>query len=450
MKRIFPAHTYGSGPRAGCWWDETCEIPPAPVLQGELQADVAIIGAGFTGICAALHLAEAGADVVVLEAETVGWGASGRNGGFCCLGGGIAGDAALDKAFGRSERLAYRAAEKAAIVGVEALLDRLGATADRHSAGETQLAHRPGEMADLVRRQGAIAANYGVDAALHTREDLIRMGLPDGFHGGLTVPLGFGLNPRKYLAALHRAALAAGARVYEKSPAESLEKTARGFRIITGEGRLEAAQVLVATNGYSSEDLTRALRNRFMPAQSSVLVTRPLTSAEKESQNWTSGQMCYDTRHLLHYFRLMPDGRFLFGMRGGLLGGATAEARSRRRLLRDFRAMFPAWRHVDVTNSWSGLVALARRGLPFVGACAGQPGLFASLCYHGNGVAMGSYCGELAAQLILGKRPALYPKPMQVPLRPFPLGPARRLLMPPIYAGFGLLDRTPRRDRAAR
>ena len=87
MKRIYPEHTYGPGPRRGCWWDETCDAPEWPVFDTGPAVDVAIVGAGFTGLSAALHLAEAGVSVAVLDAETPGWGASGRNGGFCCLGG---------------------------------------------------------------------------------------------------------------------------------------------------------------------------------------------------------------------------------------------------------------------------------------------------------------------------------------------------------------------------
>ena len=95
MSRIFPAHTYGPGPRAACFWTETVAAPDRPAAEGAIACDVAVIGAGFTGLSAALHLAEAGADVRVFEAETVGWGASGRNGGFCCLGGSAASDSML-------------------------------------------------------------------------------------------------------------------------------------------------------------------------------------------------------------------------------------------------------------------------------------------------------------------------------------------------------------------
>jgi glycine/D-amino acid oxidase-like deaminating enzyme len=102
--------------------------------------------------------------------------------------------------------------------------------------------------------------------------------------------------------------------------------------------------------------------------------------------------------------------------------------------------MFPQWRGVEVSNIWSGLVALARNRLPFAGPCEGAPGLHAALCYHGNGVAMGSFCGRLVAQTILGREPEVYPLALRTPLAPFPLGRFRRILMPPLYAGLMLSD----------
>ena len=142
MRRIFPDYTYGPGPRDGCWWNETSDLPRFDTLRGEQRCDVVIVGAGFTGVSAALHLAQAGVSVMVLEAEQIGWGASGRNGGFCCLGGGIASDAMLDARFGRIGRLEWRKAERDAVDLVSGLIDSLGLEVDRHSEGETLLAHR--------------------------------------------------------------------------------------------------------------------------------------------------------------------------------------------------------------------------------------------------------------------------------------------------------------------
>ena len=440
MRRIFPDYAYGQGPRQSCWWDETCVASERPVLEGTRKVDVAIIGAGFTGLSAAYSLAKAGVDVAVLDMHSLGWGASGRNGGFCCLGGSKADDRFLDARFGKAGRLDYRATEKAAVELVSHLVDTLGLDVDRHSKGETELAHRPRDVDDFEKRIDRIAENFGIEARLTRKADLPSEGLGGPFHGALTIPIGFGLNPRKYLFGLAAAAEAHGAAIYQFCPATRIEKRGTGLLVVTPAGALQAEKVIIATNGYSSEDVPDWLKNRYLPAQSTVLVTRPLVPGECEAQGWTSDQMSFDSRTLLHYFRLMPDKRFLFGMRGGLRSSPSAEARSRARLRADFEAMFPAWRHVPSDHSWSGLVCLARNKLPFVGAVPGQPGLFAGLCYHGNGVAMGTLSGQILAHLVCGTEPEHYPDAIRQPLRDFPLGRARRLLMPPLYAMLALRD----------
>ena len=148
--------------------------------------------------------------------------------------------------------------------------------------------------------------------------DLVAAGMNGPFHGALTTPVGFGLNPRKYLFGLAGAAVKAGASLFQNSPVQALGRRPGGYILATPQGRVFCDTVLVATNGYSSEDMPDWLAARYMPTQSAVLVTRPLSDAEVAAQGWSSDQMTYDTRNLLHYFRLMPDRRFLFGMRGGL------------------------------------------------------------------------------------------------------------------------------------
>lgn len=431
MTGIFGDYAYGPGPRAGCWWDNTCDIPDSPTLSDDRTADVAIIGAGFTGLNAALVLAEAGASVIVVDAEQPGFGASGRNGGFCCLGGGIADDAWLDARFGKEARLEWRRAEVDAVGHVDALVRRFGWDVDRHSNGETLLAHKPNRL-----DAEGISENYGVEPQILSKDALPEAGLGKRFHGALTIPIGFGLNPRKYLAALLDATRTAGAEVFGNTHVRI-----DGTRLVAPSGSVKADRIIVATNGYSREDVPGWLASRFMPAQSNVIVTRPLTDAECAAEDWTSDQMCYDTRNLLHYFRLLPDRRFLFGMRGGLLSGPKAEARARHAIQRDFAQLFPAWRNVPIQSGWSGFVALARNRLPFVGAVPGQSQLLAALCFHGNGVAMGSYAGHLIGRVALENSADGVPEAIRVPLKRFPLGRWRRLLMPPLYMGMAVADR---------
>ncbi len=435
MRHIFSDYAYGPGPLQGCWWAETVATPDWPSARGEIAADVAIVGGGYTGMSAALHLAEAGASVALFEARSPGWGASGRNGGFCCVGGGKVSESELRSRFGAAQAEAYFETERAAVELVAGLLRRYWIDADTHSRGETQLAHNARAMTRLRR-----LADRG-EGMLTEREDLPAQGLAGPFFGALTNPVGFALNPRKYLFGLARAAQSAGARLYRDSPVSEIERGASGFRLRAGAASLRAQAVIIATNGYSSEDVPPWLAGRYMPAQSTVLVTRPLSEDELAAQGWTSAQMAFDTRELLHYFRLMPDRRFLFGRRGGLMASPRAEAAARRATRRDFERMFPAWAHVPATHNWSGMVCLARNRVPYVGPVPGMPGMFAGLAYHGNGVAMGSHVGRLLADLARGRRPEHpVPAPMGDAMRRFPLGRARRALMWPLYGLLGLRD----------
>lgn len=443
MRRIFPAHAYGAAPLEDCYWAHT--VPDAalhrPPAEGGLSADVVIIGAGFTGLSAALHLAEGGADVVVLEAGFPGWGASGRNGGFCCLGGGKIGDAALRRHYGEDARRAWRRAEADAVSLAADLISRHAIRADTHSQGETILAHNTRQMRRLRAAAPDIARDYDVEPEILDAADLPAQGMAGPFHGALTIPIGFALNPRKYVAGLLTAAENAGARVHGQSPVNGIKPGAGGLHLTTPHAQIAAKRVILATNGYSSEDVPAWMAARYLPAQSNVLATRPLDQAELDAAGWTSRQMAYDTRNLLHYFRLMPDNRFLFGMRGGLLSGPAADARIAQLARRHFETMFPAWSHVDTPHSWSGMVCFSARALPYCGPVPGLPGAFAGFAYHGNGVAMGSYTGALLADLALDRPTRLpYPEVMRAPARRFPLGRMRRALMWPAYAMAGLSD----------
>ncbi|MBC7164645.1 MAG: FAD-dependent oxidoreductase [Roseovarius sp.] len=434
MRRVFPAHTYGEGPRARCFWPTTAAPPDYPRAEGPIACDVAVIGAGFTGLSAALHLAEAGQDVRVFEAETPGWGASGRNGGFCCLGGSAASDAVLRRMHGEEARRAWRRTEAEAVQVAKDLIARHNISADTHSTGETLLAHTPQAAASFPERAARIAANYGVTPQLLPGEALAQAGMRGPFFAALTTPIGFALNPLKYSLGLAGAATRAGARIHARSPVTAIRQDG-AFHLATPGARITARRLVVATNGYSSDDLPGWMRARYLPTQSNVIVTRPLSEAELDAQGWTTRQMCYDDRFFLHYFRLMPDNRMLFGMRGGLFSSARFDERMNRVTRAHFDAMFPAWRDVETPHGWNGLLSLAPDLTPYVGPIPDMPGAFTGLSYHGNGVAMASHAGALLADLAMDRPPRhLYPEIMRKPPRRWPLGRFRRAMIWPPYA----------------
>lgn len=434
MRRVFPDYTYGAGPRQSCFWAETVSNPGHARAEGEIQADVAVIGAGFTGLSAALHLAEGGADVVVLEAQVPGWGASGRNGGFCCLGGSAASDGVLRSLHGEKARREFCTTEAEAVQTVRDLMDRHAIVCDVHSEGETLLAHTPRALAGFEAKARGIERDYGVTPDMVNGGDLARHGMNGPFFGALTTPIGFALNPLKYTLGLTRAAERAGARIFGSSPVLGIESRG-GFTLTTPAARVRAGRLVVATNGYSSDDLPAWLGGRYIPTQSNVIVTRPLEAAEIAAQGWSTRQMSYDDRFFLHYFRLMADNRMLFGMRGGLFSSPMADKGMYRTIRRHFERMFPAWAHVETPHSWSGLLSIARDLTPFAGPVPGMTGAVAAISYHGNGVAMASHTGALLADLALDRTPRrTWPAIMRSPPKRFPLGRMRRANFWPLYA----------------
>ncbi len=426
------------------WWEESAaplaiETPP---LSGDQSCDIAIIGAGFTGLSAALELArQFHADVRVVEAGTVGWGASGRNGGFACVGGHKRSYQSLIAEFGLDETRKFYSTLKNATQLVEDICRREAIDAGISGRGDVCLAHQPNRMAEFREEQAFLKQTFGEDTTLLSVDDLKSLGLNGpNFHGGIASDTGFGVHPLNYVRGLARAAAKAGAKIHADSQVLRWEEGQQYHTLTTPNGTLRAKRVIVATNGYTPEDVSRRHAGRLLPALSSIIVTRPLTESERGAQGWTSHRMAFDSRILLHYFRLLPDGRFLFGGRGGTDASDAGHEPQRRRLTAHFHQLFPAWKAVEITHFWRGFVCLTADRVPYVGPLDDRRSVWTSIAYHGNGVALATWSGQALARAMMG-RDAELPAPMTKRLARFPFASLRPLYLKGAYVWYEVKDR---------
>jgi taurine dehydrogenase large subunit len=434
-------------PQPPSYWADTAGPEPEalPALRGERAAEVAVIGAGYTGLAAALRLAGAyGIETVVLEAHRIGWGASGRNGGFVSMALGKVGLAE------RIRRWGLAAARRSIAVGLEALETVRGLVAaeaidcEPAAEGYVHVAHSPGAVAELRER----CALYREQLGYHGVEFLNRARLDaEGYlrgpsaHGAIRFRDGFGLHALRYARGLGAAARRRGAVIHEGSPVVAWQRTAGWHVLGTPKGAVQARRVIVATNGYTPESLHPFFRGRTLAATSNIIVTRPLEEAEWREVGMLTTQVYSDTRKLLFYWRRLPDGRMLFGGRAGLVDSPGALSRRRDWIAERLAEKFPVLRGVGSEYFWHGRVCLAYDLTPHVGTVDGDPTVAYALAYMGSGVAMATYCGGLAADLAAGKE-----IPRDTPLTArslprYPLPSLRRAYLAGAYLAYGLKDR---------
>lgn len=438
----FDVNTY---PRS--WWAASLETPsqPYPRLEGEKQAEVAIIGAGYTGLNAALGLAKRHAmDTIVLEAGQPGWGASGRNGGFCSPGGAHMSYQDMISKWGLETTREFCQVQEAAISHVGDLGETLGIDFDRAGSGEYILGSGPRVYGEAVEEARWMNQSLGVAASAMNQDELKERGLHSPlFTGALHMPKGFGLHPLKYSLGLARAAAEAGVRIFGDSAVTAWRQDGAGHVLQTAHGTVRAKRVLLATNGYTPAGVGSPVAGRLMPVFSNILVTRKLSAEELKAQGWMKTELAADDRELLHYFRLLPDGRFMFGGRGGIGGKRPEEALVQRRLEAEFRTLFPAWKDVGFDYFWSGLVCLCRDNVFHVGALPEKDNAWYGLAFHGGGVSMASWTGAALADMVAGASSSEFkiPAPMRKPIPWIPFPALRPMYLRGAYAWFGLKER---------
>jgi gamma-glutamylputrescine oxidase len=381
----------------------TATAGPAPALQsltGDRQCDVAIIGGGYTGLSAAHHIASSGREPIVIEANTLAWGASGRNGGVVSPKFRV-GFPTLMARFGRDTALQMYRTGYQAVDSLVEMVDMLGLTEARlQMGGHIAAAHNEHALAgleataDWIKRETGGASSVMISAA-----QVAELTGSKIFAGGLLTPKAGGIHPLNYARGIARSLNDRGVKMYIDSPAEQVRQEGGRMIVQTPQGRVIARQVIYATNGYSDlAPSTDVLHRRLIPFRSAIIATEPLPAAVLAGL-LPGGQVCGDTKRMLRWFRVVGD-RLIFGGRGAF--GKTDSESAFRDLQRSMGVVFPVLRDQPIAFRWSGLVAMTLDYLPHAGQLDDKR--FYAIGYNGGGVAMSTWMGAQLSAMTAGRK----------------------------------------------
>lgn len=384
----------GAAPGRPYWWDAA---RPEQALPESLpkRADLLVIGAGYTGLSAALTAADAGASVVVVDAGRPGAGASSRNGGMFGAHPRLPFETVADR-FGRGVAAGIYAEASEAFAFTRGLIEREGIDCDFRVTGRIQLAWTRDHFEAQKRLVAAVTAIAPITMEIVERADLGAEIATDRYFGAIRFPDHAALDPGRFHDGLLRAVLRRGVPVVGDSPVTALERRTSGYVATAGRHRIMAESVILATNGYTQGPFGWA-RRRVFPLPSYVIATEPL-DPDRLRALAPGGRMMVETRARHSYYRLSPDGRrILFGGRAAMVPIA-AEAAARR-LHATMTEVWPSLADVRLSHSWSGFTGYSFGHLPHVGA---HEGIHYALGYSGSGTALAPYLGMKAAWQALG------------------------------------------------
>lgn len=419
--------------RQAIHWDRTAPpAPDCPALAGDTTADVVIVGAGLTGLRAAITLAESGVDTVVIDAQKIGFGASGRSGGQCNP---------IWRATPADLRAKYGAAQgdrliQTTLTAADALFDDIrhyDIACEAEQNGWLQVAHTRKAWAGLERLHAGWVAEGAPIAALSRAETHQAVGTQAYDFALLHAKGGF-VQPLALTRGFARAALAAGARLFEQAPATDIKRLGKGWQVTTPGGAIRCDTVILTTNAYS-DSLWPGLRQTVLPMVSIALATAPLTPAQ-QARVLPGRRTISDTRLAIYFARYDADNRLIFGCIGSAenvhaWGGF-------RRLRAGLRTVFPQLDGLALECSWGGRIGVTPDMMPRLHAPA--PGILAGLGFSGRGIAMTSVMGRALARKVLGGHNEDLPFPV-APISPIPFHTLSRRMVPLMAPTMALRDK---------
>lgn len=418
-----PGHNRDYAPT---YWIATAGAPPPDdgAIRGDVDADVVVIGSGYTGLSCAIHLAkEHGIKATVLEANTVAWGCSTRNGGQAQISSGRLKRSQWIARWGLDTAKKMHTEVAEAFDVFRDLIRDIDC--EPQDGGHHYIAHKPNRMAALEAESKLLNETFGYRTRILRRDEIHRDYVLDHeAAGAMHEPDGIGVHAAKLAFGYLRMARGLGAKVHTASPVTGWKTINGVHHLTTPGGTVRARVVAIATAAYTAPGIHALTRHRLMPILSNSIVTRPLTADELTACNFKTKLVLTDTRVLRHYYRLLPDNRVQIGSRSAITGADAGNPKHLNGLKEGLFRKFPVLRGIDIDYSWWGWVDVSHDMMPRIFQPDPKQKIFYAMGYGGNGVMYSAQAGRRMAQMIAGKGQTL-----DLPIFTSPL-PGRSLLTP--------------------
>ncbi|MBU2879431.1 MULTISPECIES: NAD(P)/FAD-dependent oxidoreductase [Aliiglaciecola] len=424
------------------YWAKSIEkFPETTSLVNDIQADIAIIGAGYTGLSSAYHLAKKyGKSVVVIEANDPGWGCSGRNAGFVLPGTGRLSLLDMEQKWGRETAQSVFQEYMESIDTVNDFIEQGNIDCDKTPGGYLKLAHKRAKVEGLRKQAEKLSERYGESVKFVCSQEVNNAFLKSAnMFGGIYFDKSFAVNPMKLVLGYYQMATEAGVKVFSNSPVINWQQKTNHHCLYTQNGRVTAEKVIIATNGYTGSKMHPLIANRHFPVLSSIIVTRPLKISELATIQLKAGLMAMDTRRMKYYYRLLPDNRILFGGRGAINGKKANNPINKKRLAQGLKNTFPVLDKIDIDHFWSGWVSASYDNYPRINHSEDKS-IHYSMGYCGSGLAFSTLAGKRLAQNICEPESLPNLPFWQSQLPKFPFSQFRRVGLSAYYALASLRD----------
>ncbi len=401
------------------YWEATAgrsRLKGAP-LEDTQSCDVAIIGGGYTGLSAAFHLArDYYVDVRVLEAGHIGWGASGRNGGFCTMGATKLSLKSQVSKFGIDETRRFYQSQIDAVNLVRDLGIEEDINFRLQGDAEFVVANSQRHFRSLKQRAKILKSQLGIDVQIHSQGEFDQIGYASPHqHGAISIQPSFALHPLRYARGLAEAAERRGAQLHPHSEVLSWNKDSGTHILRTAKGELRAKKVILTGNGFMPENLHEGVYGRPLPLQSAIVVTRPMSDDELLAQGWHTENPSINSSHMFYYYRLLSDKRLMLGGRANHVGDSEGAEKTFEGLKNTIAEMWPHFKSIEFTHQWRGLACVALSLRPSIGRMPDDTSVYFGFGYHGNGVNTATWTGRELAKWIAGKASNNQHLPMHLP-----------------------------------